>query len=66
MSTWRLKMGSHSPGGEGGKETLPSEARVLEQRKLVYRKVSNTGRVVRREVFGSCDEWEALRRVIDV
>ena len=33
-------MGSHSPGGEGGKETVPSEARVLEQRKLVYRKVS--------------------------
>jgi len=59
-------MGSHSPGGECGNETLPSEARVLEQRKLVYRKVSNTGRVVRREVFGSCYEWEALRRVTDV
>ena len=66
MSTWRLKMGSHSPGGECGNETLPSEARVLEQRKLVYRKVNNTDRVMRREVFGSCYEWEALRRVTDV
>lgn len=55
-------MGSHFPGVRVAGSLRSKE--VLEQ-KLVYRKVNNTDRVMRRG-FGSCYEWEALRRVTDV
>ena len=48
MSTQKLKMSSPSPWDGCGKEALPSEARVLEQRRLVFRGMDNTaGRAVR-------------------
>lgn len=57
MSTGGQRWAAAFPRGWGWQGA--SEARVLEQRKLVYRKVNNTDRVMRREVFGSCYEWEA-------